>query len=145
MSVKCLLVVPINNTTMEPELRKHLPTLASLEVARVARPPRTLLLEDLPAYGVSTLDAVRPFADQRFDLVVYGCTAAGFLGGPKENAIMEQKLQDATGAIELTVERRLGTLFDGVDLANAPTPALAWTLLHRLMETTAWRAQPIQK
>lgn len=51
-------------------------------------------------------------------------------------------LQDANGAIELTVERHLGTLFDGIDLANAPTPSLAWTILHRLLETTEWRARP---
>ena len=126
MSVKCLLVVPINNTTMEPELRKHLPTLASLEVARVARPPRTLLLEDLPAYGVSTLDAVRPFADQRFDLVVYGCTAAGFLGGPKENAIMEQKLQDATGATVVSTSDAMVRILkdEGVETATVVTPYL---------------------
>ncbi len=53
-------------------------------------------------------------------------------------------LQEATGDVELKVERHLKTLFDGIDLANAPTPALAWTVLHRLMETTDWDAHALQ-
>jgi hypothetical protein len=47
--VKALLVVPENNTTMQPEISALCPELAPLPVARVKRPPRTLLLEDLPA------------------------------------------------------------------------------------------------
>ena len=45
---KVLLVVPANNTTMEPEIRALYPELAELMVARVKRPPRTLTVEDMP-------------------------------------------------------------------------------------------------
>jgi maleate cis-trans isomerase len=96
--VKTLIVVPENNSTMEPEISALCPALAPLAVARVKRPPRTLLLEDLPAYAEATLDAVAPFATEPWDLVIYGCTAAGFLGGPGGNATMVESLRERTGA-----------------------------------------------
>jgi maleate isomerase len=96
--IKTLIVVPENNSTMEPEIAALCPALAPLTVARVKRPPRTLLLEDLPAYAEATLDAVMPFTSERWDLVIYGCTAAGFLGGPGSNAAMVESLRERTGA-----------------------------------------------
>ena len=81
-----LLVVPANNTTMEPEMNALCPTLAPFAVARVPRPARTLTLADLPAYRAATLQAIEPFLERRPELVVYGCTAAGFLAGPDGNA-----------------------------------------------------------
>jgi maleate cis-trans isomerase len=96
--IKVLIVVPENNTTMEPEISALCPALAPLSVARVKRPARTLLLEDLPAYAEATLDAVEPFATGPLDLVIYGCTAAGFLGGPAGNARMVERLRERTGA-----------------------------------------------
>ena len=56
--IKTLIVVPENNSTMEPEISALCPALAPLAVARVKRPPRTLLLEDLPTYAEATLDAI---------------------------------------------------------------------------------------
>lgn len=97
--VKALLVVPENNTTMEPELSALCPELAPIPVARVKRPARTLRLEDLPVYADATLDAIEPFASEAWDLVIYGCTAAGFLGGPDSNARMVARLRARTGAI----------------------------------------------
>ncbi len=97
-NIKTLIVVPENNTTMEPEISALCPELAPMPVARVKRPPRTLLLEDLPAYADATLDAIEPYASKQFDLVIYGCTAAGFLGGPAGNAGMVDKLRARTGA-----------------------------------------------
>ncbi len=47
--IKTLIVVPENNTTMEPEISALCPALAPIPVARVKRPARTLQLEDLPA------------------------------------------------------------------------------------------------
>src|SRR5262245_51712327 len=81
-TIKTPIVVPENNTTMEPEISALCPALAPIPVARVKRPARTLLLEDLPAYAEATLDAIEPFAAERFDLVIYGCSAAGFLADP---------------------------------------------------------------
>jgi maleate cis-trans isomerase len=93
-----LLVVPANNTTMEPEMNALCPSLAPFTMARVQRPPRTLTLEDLPAYGDSTLAAVAPTLATRHPIVVYGCTAAGFLGGPEGNRRITDALRQQTGA-----------------------------------------------
>ncbi len=93
-----LLVVPANNTTMEREMNALCPDFAPFLVARVKRPARTLTRADLPAYRDSTLEAVDPFLAARPELVVYGCTAAGFLGGRAGNAAMVDALREKTGA-----------------------------------------------
>jgi maleate cis-trans isomerase len=126
-NVKALIVVPENNTTMEPEIAALCPELAPIPVARVKRPARTLLLEDLPAYAEATLAAIEPFADRQFDLVIYGCTAAGFLGGPAGNARMVERLCERTHA---TVVSTAGAMIDalrseGVSSAAVVTPYLA--------------------
>ena len=125
--IKALLVVPENNTTMQPEISVLCPELAPIPVARVKRPARTLLLEDLPAYAEATLQAIEPFADQQFDLVIYGCTAAGFLGGPAGNAAMVEKLCARTGALVVSTA---GAMVDalrneGVTSTAVVTPYLA--------------------
>ena len=126
-NVKALIVVPENNTTMEPEITALCPELAPIPVARVKRPARTLLLDDLPAYAEATLAAIEPFADRQFDLVIYGCTAAGFLGGPAGNARMVDRLRERTHA---TIVSTAGAMIDalrseGVSSAAVVTPYLA--------------------
>jgi maleate isomerase len=125
-SIKALIVVPENNTTMEPEISALCPALAPIPVARVKRPARTLLLEDLPAYADATLDAIEPFAAEQFDLVIYGCTAVGFLGGLAGNARMVEKLRERTHA---TVVSSAGAMLDvlrdaGVSNTAVVTPYL---------------------
>ena len=126
-SIKTLIVVPENNTTMEPEISALCPALAPISVARVKRPARTLLLEDLPAYAEATMAAVEPFAGEQFDLVIYGCTAAGFLGGPAGNARMVERLRERTRA---TVVSTAGAMIaalqtEGVKSTAVVTPYLA--------------------
>jgi maleate cis-trans isomerase len=113
--IKALMVVPENNTTMEPEISGLCPALAPIQVARVKRPARTLLLEDLPAYAEATLDAIAPFAAEPLDLVIYGCTAAGFLGGPASNARMVERLAARTRA---TVVSTAGAMIDALRSAG---------------------------
>jgi len=125
--VQVLIVVPANNTTMEPEIAALCPELAPLAVARVKRPPRTLLLEDLPAYGDATLAAVEPFRDQRFDLVIYGCTAAGFLAGPDGNAAMVDTLRAATGAIVISAA---GAMVDVLKASGVASTAVVTPYLE---------------
>jgi maleate cis-trans isomerase len=125
--IKTLIVVPENNTTMEPEISVLCPSLAPIPVARVKRPARTLLLEDLPAYAEATLDAITPFADQQFDLVIYGCTAAGFLGGPDGNARMVDRLQQRTGA---TVVSTAGAMIEALQSAGVSETAVVTPYLQ---------------
>jgi maleate cis-trans isomerase len=119
--IKVLIVVPENNTTMEPEISALCPALAPISVARVKRPERTLLLEDLPAYAEATLDAIEPFAAEPLDLVIYGCTAAGFLGGPSGNAHMVERLRERTGA---PVVSTAGAMIDALRSAGVSATAV---------------------
>jgi maleate cis-trans isomerase len=125
--IKTLIVVPENNTTMEPEISALCPSLAPIPVARVKRPARTLLLEDLPAYAEATLDAIEPFADRQFDLVIYGCTAAGFLGGPEGNARMVERLRERAGA---TVVSTAGAMIDALHSAGVSETAVVTPYLQ---------------
>ena len=107
--IRVMVVLPENNTMIEPEISALCPALAPRAMARVKRPLRTLLLEDLPAYAEATLDAIKPFEADPWDLVIYGCTAAGFLGGPESNARMVERLRERTGA---TVVSTAGAMVD---------------------------------
>ncbi len=143
--IRVMIVLPENNTTIEPEISALCPALAPLAVARVKRPPRTLLLEDLPAYTEATLEAIAPFSNEPssknpWDLVIYGCTAAGFLGGPDSNAAMVERLRERTGA---TVISTAGAMVDvlranGVTETAVVTPYLEPVNdgLRRYLETS---------
>lgn len=51
-------------------------------------------------------------------------------------------LRDVHGAAQVTITRHLADAFDGVDLADAPTEALAWHVLHRLTSRATVQVQP---
>jgi maleate cis-trans isomerase len=123
--------VPENNTTMAPEMAALCPRFAPMAVARVKRPARTLTHEDLPAYADSTLAAVEPFLAERFDLVFYGCTAAGFLAGPGGNAAMVAKLRAATGT---TVVSTAGAMADVLHDAGVAATAIVTPYLPPVNE-----------
>lgn len=126
-TIKTLIVVPENNTTMEPEISALCPALAPIPVARVKRPARTLLLKDLPAYAEATLDAIEPFSAEQFDLVIYGCTAAGFLGGPSGNARMVERLRERTRA---TVVSTAGAMVEALRSAGVSNTAVVTPYLR---------------
>jgi maleate isomerase len=125
--IRVMVVLPENNTTIEPEISALCPALAPLAVARVKRPPRTLLLEDLPAYAEATLNAIKPFEAEPWDLVIYGCTAAGFLGGPESNERMVQRLRERTGAVVVSTASAMVEVLrkDNVTETAVVTPYLA--------------------
>jgi len=125
--IKALIVVPENNTTMEPEISVLCPALVPIAVAGVKRPARTLLLEDLPAYTEATLDAIAPFAAESFDLVIHGCTAAGFLGGPGSNAQMVERLRERSRA---TVVSTAGAMIDALRSAGVSETAVVTPYLQ---------------
>ena len=97
-----LLVVPGTNTTMKPELAAHWPELEDVIQVGIPRPPRPIVVDDLPAYRAATLAAVRPFVGVRPDIVLYGCTTAGFLAGPAGDRDMCDALADAVGVPAVT-------------------------------------------
>jgi maleate cis-trans isomerase len=154
--IRVMIVLPENNTTIEPEISALCPALAPLAIARVKRPPRTLLLEDLPAYAEATLKAIAPFANasssnepwnEPWDLVIYGCTAAGFLGGPESNAGMVERLRERTGAIVISTAGAMVEVLcaEGVAETAVVTPYLAPVNdgLRRYLEASGIRVETL--
>jgi maleate cis-trans isomerase len=125
--IKASIVVPENNTTMELEISALCPPLAPITVARVKRPARALQLEDLPAYAEASHDAIAPFAAEPWDLVIYGCTAAGFLGGPNSNARIVVCLRERTRA---TVVSTAGAMIDALRHAGVSETAVVTPYLQ---------------
>ncbi|MGQ0752546.1 MAG: hypothetical protein ACT4PS_18615 [Betaproteobacteria bacterium] len=80
------LMVPMNNTTLEPELKAWLPTGSICVTQRIPRGKGTLTPDDLPQYVAQAMTLAERYASDDIDLVVYGCTAAGFMMGPVRDA-----------------------------------------------------------
>jgi len=121
-----LLVVPASNTTMEREMNALCPDHAPFMVARVKRGSAMLTADSLPAYRAATLAAIEPFLAERPDLVVHGCTAAGFLSGPQANALMVEALRERTGATVISTAAAMEDVLrhEGVRQTAVVTPYL---------------------
>jgi maleate cis-trans isomerase len=131
MSNRCLraiLVVPANNTTMEPEIRAYCPELTELAVARVPRPPRPLEVSDLPEYHSSTLASLEPLVGDGADVVIYGCTSAGFLAGPKGDAAFVHALSDMARAPTVSTSTAILAALNqaGISRVDVVSPYLDW-------------------
>jgi maleate cis-trans isomerase len=102
------LMVPMNNTTMEVELPAWLPEGSTVTTVKIPRGPGMLTKETIPAYRDNAIALARQhFAGGGFDLIAYGCTAAGFLSGPSGDAELSAMLSQATGLPVVTVARAM--------------------------------------
>lgn len=125
------LMVPENNTTMEPELLAWLPEGSSCRRLGIPRGKAMLSLETLPEYLAEAVKLAQKFRDEEIDLVVYGCTAAGFLGGPSRDAEVASELAKITrkrvvttaGAMNAALQeigaRRVALITPYLDAVNA--------------------------
>ena len=100
------LIVPINNTTMERELLGWLPPGSTCITRRIPRGKGLLTREAIPAYQDATLALVGDFPTG-LDIIAYGCTAAGFIAGPKADAAMAARIEDLTGTPVVTTARAM--------------------------------------
>ena len=91
------LLVPINNTTMEPELLQWLPGGSTCRRLGIPRGKGMLTPADLPAYLAHTVELARTFATGDTELIAYGCTAAGFMAGPERDAQVAAEISSLTG------------------------------------------------
>lgn len=125
---RVILVVPANNTTMEPEIQGYCPGISTLAVARVPRPPRPLEVADLPQYRESTLQSVKPLIGDGAALVIYGCTSAGFLAGPQGDAEFVKMLSDLVGSPTVSTSTAiLSALAEAnIDRVDVVSPYLDW-------------------
>ena len=95
--LKIGLMVPANNTTMEGELLKWLPAGSTCRTLKIPRGPGMLTKDTVPAYKEKALELAQQFAGDPLDMIVYGCTAAGFIDGPQGDAGLAARLAAATG------------------------------------------------
>jgi maleate cis-trans isomerase len=101
------LMVPINNTTYEREMLGWLPAGSTCMTLKIPRGAGLLTPETLPAYMESALELARQFDGADLDLVVYGCTAAGFISGPAGDASLAAKLAQVSGKPVVTTSRSM--------------------------------------
>ena len=127
-NIRAILVVPANNTTMEYEIARYCPEITDLVVARIPRPPRPLSLADLPMYRKSTVETVAPLVNDGADLVIYGCTSAGFLAGPQGDTEAVKALSDLVRAPVVSTAVAMGAALDhsGLRRVDLVSPYIAW-------------------
>jgi maleate cis-trans isomerase len=106
-ALKVGLMVPINNTTMEPELLAWLPAGSTCHTLKIPRGKGLLTRDTVPAYVESALSLAKSFADMDLDAIAYGCTAAGFIMGPKADATLAENLAELTGKPVVTTARAM--------------------------------------
>jgi maleate cis-trans isomerase len=106
--LKVGLMVPANNTTMEGELAAWLPAGSTVTTVKIPRGEGLLTKETLPAYRDSAIALAREhFSKDCFDLIAYGCTAAGFILGATGDAELATLLNEATGLPVVTTARAM--------------------------------------
>jgi len=116
--LKVGLMVPINNSTMERELAAWLPAGSTCVREGIPRGKGMLSAETLPEYKAQALKLAERFADPSIDVVAYGCTAAGFIGGPAADARLQVELGEITGKPVFTVARSMVLALQGVGAQN---------------------------
>ena len=112
------LMVPINNTTMERELLSWLPAGSTCNTQRIPRGKGLLTKETLPDYMAQALELAKVFADPAIDVVVYGCTAAGFISGPLGDAALQKDLAAITGKNVVTTARSMVLALQDIGVKN---------------------------
>ena len=129
MTVKLGLMVPANNTTMEAELLDWLPG-SQCRTLRIPRGKGLLGPAEIPAYVEQALALARGYDPAQTDIVAYGCTAAGFIGGPARDAEIQARLAEITGKPVVTTAsamiaalrhigaRRIAVVTPYLDLVN---------------------------
>ena len=112
------LMVPINNTTMERELIAWLPPGSTCRTLRIPRGKGTLTAADLPAYVAQAMTMAAELAAADIDIVVYGCTAAGFLAGPSRDAEIAAELAAVTAKPTVTTASAMTAVLDHLGARN---------------------------
>jgi maleate cis-trans isomerase len=111
-AIRIALMVPANNTTMGPEMLAWLPAGSTCRTLRIPRGKGVLAPADLPEYVGQAMTMAKTLADGSVDLVVYGCTAAGFMMGPARDAEIAAELAAVTGRPAVTTASAMVTALE---------------------------------
>jgi maleate cis-trans isomerase len=92
---RCGLILPVDNTVMEPELYGLGLEGVSFHSARLTTSDR----QRMPQQGV---EIARVFPEMGVDAVVYACAETSFLGGVDANRVVIEGIESATGLPAVT-------------------------------------------
>jgi maleate cis-trans isomerase len=106
-AIRVGLMVPINNTTMEPELLAWLPRGSTCMTVKIPRGEGLLTEETYPAYAARAISLAKSFSEAQIDVVAFGCTAASFLSGPAGDAAMQKAVAEASRRPTVTTARSM--------------------------------------
>lgn len=101
------LMVPQNNTTMAHETLAWLPPGSRVDTIRIPRARQILTKKTLPAYRDVAVSLAAEFIRSDIDIVIYGCTAAGFISGPAGDASLAAELVEVTNRPVVTAARSM--------------------------------------
>jgi len=96
-NLRLLIVTPENGTMIEPEIRALCPEFSDITVGRVPRSPGMLTLETLPILEERSRKVLEDNLSCEPDIVIFGCTVAGFLSGPERHAEYIDSLRKVSG------------------------------------------------
>ena len=116
--VRLGLMVPINNTTMEAEMLGWLPAGSTCRTLRIPRGQGLLTEETLPAYRDAAIALSKQFNETPLDVIAYGCTAAGFILGPKGDSEIAQSLAKTTGLPVVTTAHAMMLALEALGAHN---------------------------
>lgn len=116
--LKIMLIVPANNTTMHHELLEWLPPKSECEIIKITRGAGLLTEETLPAYKELTLNLCQEKNFSEIDAVAYGCTAAGFILGPKGDLEMSERISDISQKPVVTTAKSMVAALQAIDAKN---------------------------
>src|SRR5215831_6694434 len=96
------LILPAPNTVMEPDFHRALGACANVSTTRMfleisAREEEIKMVRDELPWAVTRIRPVAP------DVVVFGCTSAGSLGGIEHDLAIGRSITEALGAPGVTV------------------------------------------
>lgn len=111
-------LIPSNNTTVVAELPRWLPAGVAFEALRIPRPPGLLTPETVPTYVANACDLAESLVGRGFDLVVYACTAASFILGPRGDENVARQLGAMSGLPALTTASAMVAALSSVDARN---------------------------
>ena len=124
ISLRVGVIIPANNTTVEAEIPRLAPVPVEIIACRVKRGPGLLTGEDIPAYKENAKTAIATLVDERPDVIIYGCTAAGILSGPEQDMAFTAELSSVFGVPVVSTACAMTQILqrDGIDRVDVVSP-----------------------
>jgi maleate cis-trans isomerase len=95
-----------------------LPVGSTCRTLRIPRGQGLLTEATLPAYRDAAIELAKQFNETPLDVIAYGCTAAGFILGPKGDSEIAQSLSQTTGLPVVTTAHAMMLALEAIGAHN---------------------------